>query len=168
MKVYNLRTNHIKNPLGFKLDNLSLSWITKDNRSDFQEAAQVEIALDRDFNNIIFDSGKKEDIDSFSYVPDIEIQNRTRYYWRVTVWGDKGNQARSEVAWFESAKVDEAWKAKWITPDLDQDKHPLIRKTFDISGNIAKARVYMCGLGLYELEFNGKKVGDEYFTPGIN
>jgi alpha-L-rhamnosidase len=168
MKVVYLRTNHISNPLGFELSNPRFSWITEDTKSKFQAKAQVEIALDEAFENIIFDSGKKEDIDSLSYVPDIRVSPRTRYFWRVTVWGDAGDSATSEAAWFETAKIDEGWQAKWITPDMNKEIHPLIRKSFDISMEINCARAYLCGLGLYELEINGRRVSDEYFAPGIN
>src|SRR5699024_6235007 len=30
-----------------------------------------------------------------------------------------------------------------------------------------KARVYMCGLGLYELNVNDKKIGEEHLSPGF-
>lgn len=30
---------------------------------------------------------------------------------------------------------------------------------------IEKARLYVCGLGLYEVYINGKKVGDQFLTP---
>ena len=168
MRVTNLRTNYIKNPLGFELGKPRLSWITADTESKIQLAAQVQISLDEVFKNIIFDSTKRENIDSLAYIPDIKLQTRTRYYWRVTVWGNAGDSATSEVAWFETAKMEESWDAKWITPSFDNDKHPIIRKQFNLSSDVASARVYMCGLGLYEFEVNGMKASEEYFAPGFN
>lgn len=38
MKIKDLKTNHITNPLGFKLDTISLSWITEDTISKSQTA----------------------------------------------------------------------------------------------------------------------------------
>ena len=168
MKIISLRTNHIENPLGFTIEKPRLSWITTDTESKFQEAAQVEISLDEAFENIIFDSTKRNDIDSLSYIPEIKLKPRTRYFWRVTVWGDAGDFATSEAAWFETAKMEESWQAKWITPSFTNEKHPIIRKVFNIQSEIVSARVYMCGLGLYEFEVNGKKASEEYFTPGFN
>jgi alpha-L-rhamnosidase len=168
MRVINLKTNHIENPLGFDLGKVRLSWITDATESKFQTAAQVQISLDKDFKNIIFDSTKKEDIDSLSYIPDIKLKSRTRYFWRVTVWGDAKDNATSNIAWFETAKIDETWEAKWITPSFDSEKHPIIRKQFNLSSNVSSARVYMCGLGLYEFEVNGIKASNEYFAPGFN
>ncbi|MFR8944322.1 MAG: alpha-L-rhamnosidase N-terminal domain-containing protein [Blautia obeum] len=33
---------------------------------------------------------------------------------------------------------------------------------------IKKARLYICGLGLYEAYVNGKKAGNEYLAPFLN
>lgn len=42
---------------------------------------------------------------------------------------------------------------------------PLLRKQFNLSGRIKRARVYMSGLGWSELYLNGKKVGDHVLDP---
>jgi alpha-L-rhamnosidase len=168
MKIYKLRTNQIENPLGYELNRLSLSWITECTNSNYQEAAKVEVALDEVFENIIFDSGKDDGINSLAFCPDIQLKPRTRYYWRVTVWGDKGDVSTSEPAWFETAKMDEAWQGKWIKPDLENDVHPLIRKTVTIPEDVVSARAYFCGLGIYDVVINGKKVGEEFFAPGYH
>ena len=42
----------------------------------------------------------------------------------------------------------------------------LFRKEFTAKGNIRKATVKASAQGLYELRLNGRKVGDEFFTPG--
>ncbi|MGS2776393.1 family 78 glycoside hydrolase catalytic domain [Robertmurraya sp. GLU-23] len=170
MKIGHLRTNHVKNPLGFELDQLNLSWITEtgESQSIFQKAARVEIAVDVNFTEVVFDSGKKQDIDSLAYSPHLSLSPCTRYYWRVTVWGNAGEEVTSETAWFETAKMDEPFKGVWVTPDLNKQIHPLIRKEFYLPQSVVKARAYITGVGLYELEINGKRVGDEYFAPGYN
>jgi alpha-L-rhamnosidase len=145
-----------------------MSWITDDTVSKYQTAARVEISLDEDFRYIVFDSGKEDNIDSLAFYPDIKISARTRYFWRVTVWGDSGDSAVSEIAWFETAKMEEPWTAKWVTPKFHKDLHPIIRKKFVLPEEVTSARVYICGLGLYEFEVNGKKASEEYFAPGFN
>ncbi len=42
---------------------------------------------------------------------------------------------------------------------------PLLRKEFEIAGELARARVYVCGLGWSELFINGRKVGDHVLDP---
>ena len=67
------------------------------------------------------------------------------------------------------------WCAKWIsfdTDSLNQDAElmlppsPYFRKTFEVARPIRNATVYATARGLYELQLNGRKVGDERFTPG--
>src|SRR5438445_4658987 len=42
---------------------------------------------------------------------------------------------------------------------------PLFRRAFSIEKPIRRARVYVSGLGYYELFINGKKVGDRVLEP---
>jgi len=42
----------------------------------------------------------------------------------------------------------------------------LLRKEFDILPELKRAVVHVCGLGQYELNINGKKVGDYLLAPG--
>src|SRR5437667_11713179 len=63
------------------------------------------------------------------------------------------------------------WKAKWITPNLEEDETksnpaPMLRREFSVKKKVERARLYASAMGLYEMELNGKRVGDEYFTPG--
>jgi len=168
MKILNLKTNHIKNPLGFNLGNKPrLSWIVESKTAKRQAAAQVQVSTDASFGNIIFDSGKRTDMDSICYPLNMELSPRTRYFWRVFVWGDDGSSAVSDAAWFETSKMNEPWSAEWITPTFDPSFHPVLFSDFPVKGKIENARIYICGLGLYELFINGEKTGDEYLSPGL-
>jgi len=168
MHISHLKVNRIYNPLGFELgDKPRLSWIVETDEAKHQVAAQVQVSLDSDFKEIIFDSGKRSDIDSICYLLNIKLMPRTRYFWRVTVWGDNGCSATSETAWFETAKMDEPWKAKWITPCIDPEIHPVLFSDFNVRDEVSSARIYISGLGLFELNLNGEKVGDEYLSPGF-
>ena len=163
-----MKTNRITNPLGFDLGIPSLSFVTYDTAAKKQTAAQIQVALDEEFTNIVFDSGVNAWIDSLAFKPTVNLKPCTRYYWRVSVWADNGDEAVSETAWFETAKLAESWDAKWITPDLDKDIHPVLTREFDLAKAVVSARAYVCGLGLYEMEINGEKAGDEYLTPHFN
>jgi alpha-L-rhamnosidase len=52
-------------------------------------------------------------------------------------------------------------------PPLHDDPSPLFRKEFRINGKIKSARVYISGLGYYELYLNGKRVGDHLLDPAF-
>jgi alpha-L-rhamnosidase len=168
MKITDLKTNRIVNPLGFDLGKPSFSFITTDATAKKQAAAQIQVAVDTEFTEIVFDSGKSEEIDSLAFELPIELKPRIRYYWRVSVWADNGESAVSETAWFETAKMDETWDGKWITPELDSTIHPVLCKEFYVEKPVKSARAYACGLGLYEMKINGRKCGDEYLAPDFN
>ena len=170
MKISHLKTNRIVNPLGFGIEKPCFSWLVEDTPDTVQMAAQVTVSLDEDFKQVIFDSGKVDgrEIDSVGYRPAIELQSRRRYFWKVRVWGET-ESAESDVAWFETAKIDEAWQAEWITPEWDDNQiHPVLYKSFELPSGVSAARAYICGLGLYTFNLNGKRVGNEYFTPYCN
>lgn len=168
MKVTNLKTNRMTNPLGFSLEKPRLSFITCDTEAKEQTAARIVVALDEDFTDIIYDTGKSNDIDSLGFELPAALKPCTRYYWKVTVWGDNGDVATSEPAWFETAKRNQPWSAGWITPEFDKEIHPILSKEFTLDKEIKSARAYVCGLGLYEMNFNEQKAGDEFLTPYCN
>ena len=165
MKIERMRTNHIENPLGYTLDPACFSWIVTGTNARKQKSASIQIAADEDFATILFDSGVIDDIDSLGYVPEMKLEPETKYHWRVTVTADNGDTSRG-TARFETGKRD--WQAQWITTPFEGDVHPYFRKAFELPDSVQSARVYVCGLGLYELEINGKKVGDEFLTPAFN
>lgn len=168
MRIVDMKCNRIVNPIGYTLNHPRLSWITEAEDATEQKACQVVVAEDEHFSHMIHDSGKREDIDSIGYTLQIHLKPRTRYFWKVHVWTDCC-ETESPVSWFETSKMEEPWVGKWITPDWeDRSIHPLLRKGFTIAKDVAQARLYVCGLGLYEVELNGDRIGNEYLTPYCN
>jgi alpha-L-rhamnosidase len=168
MKVTHLKTNHLINPLGFFINEPTFSWITSETTGKHQKAARIQIALDELFETVVHDSGISNEISSLGYTAKISLSPTTRYYWRVMVWADNDEFTISEPAWFETGKGEKPWKAKWITSPFEKEVHPLMYQKFEIPGKVKSARAYATGLGLYELEINGQKVGDEYLAPFYN
>ncbi|WP_190945648.1 alpha-L-rhamnosidase [Paenibacillus sp. UASWS1643] len=168
MIITRLKTNRIVNPLGFSLDKPRLSYVVEGTEAKSQLEARYQVALDQDLKVVVYDSGVREDIDSLAFELPLDLTPRTRYYWRVEVWADNGDHAVSQTAWFETAKLDEPWVGKWIVPELDKDTHPVLNKSFVLNKQIMSARAYVCGLGLYEIQINGAKAGDEYLAPHFN
>jgi len=170
MRITKLRTNHFENPIGYTLDGLSFSWITEDSTGSFQKFAQVQVSLSEDFSTLLYDSGKLPTSESLDFHPDLILTPRTRYFWRVQVWAEDGDTAVSDTAYFETAKMNESWSAHWISPADISNRFPLLRKVFTMPAKeqIAQARAYVCGVGIYEFYLNGKKVGNECLTPGFN
>lgn len=168
MNINRLACNHLENPLGFKMDQAVLSWVTACDSAADQDAAQVEVAADEAFNQILFDSEKQEDIDSICYTLPLKLDPRTRYFWRVTVWAGQ-EKATSAIAWFETAKGNQPWQASWITSENSHDVNAAYRKVFSLENKpIAKARLYATAAGVYEVYINGTKAGKEYLAPFCN
>ncbi len=168
MIIKHLRTNHLQNPLGFYLEKPVLSWVVSESTGKKQVAAQIKVGLDSDLNNLVFDSGRQTTISSLGYPLDIQLMPRKRYYWNVTVWAEDGDTGTSETNWFETGKIDEPWHSEWIKAPFEKEVHPLFYKKLVIPGEVSNARLYVTGLGLYEVEINGAKVGDEYLAPFFN
>jgi len=154
------------------MDEAVVSWVTSDTKSKSQKSAQIVVCSDSDMQTVIYDSGIKGDLDSRGVSLPITLSPMTRYFWTVTVEGDDGDTAISEVNWFETSKMDTAWTAQWITPPWNQFgdycEHPYIRKQFSLGKKVVKARAYVSGMGIYELFINGSRIGDECLTPYCN
>ena len=169
MKITSCKTNHIVNPLGYGMEHATISWITEDTSSKKQLAAQIVVARDEQLKDMIYDSDKNAELSSLAFNLPIELVPYTRYYWTVKVWGDLEDESVSEVNWFETGKREDGWQAKWITPEWeDKNIHPYIRKSFMINEKIKSARAYITGMGLYEFEINGSRIGKELLTPYCN
>lgn len=166
MEISRLQTNHRRNPLGCALGQPAVGWITTGAGGRREAAVRVQVALDEQFRNIVYDSGKTQRDGTVFPLP-IETAPRTRYYWHVQVWDETSDTALSRIAWFETGKMQEPWGAEWITPSWETEPcHPLLQKTFVLPAAPVRARAYVAGLGLYELYVDGVKAGDEVLLPG--
>lgn len=164
MKIQSLKTNHIKNPIGYYMPRVSLSWKITDAKGKHASLTRIVIAADPALKSVVFDSGEAKDVSSLGFVPDLNTEPGTRYYWQVSVKDDAGDTGVSEVAFFETPSGIK--KGKWIAAPFDEkNAQPLFRKELKLKKKPAEARLVICGLGLYEAYINGKKVGDEYLAP---
>lgn len=168
MRVYGVTVNHLENPLGFHMERTVFSWKVADAIGKRQAAARIVIAGDESLEQAIFDSGFDEAADSLGWNIPLKLKVRTRYYYRIEVRSDAGEEAASEVCWFETGKIGEPWAAKWITCNSCEKRHPYFEKRIQPEKEIACARLYICGLGLYEAYFNNERIGKEYLTPYSN
>ena len=165
MRIERMKTNRIVNPLGFDLKTPTVSWTVTDTEAKKQAWARVEVSKCPEFCEVLFDTGEDSTLSSLGVPLQLELEPRTRYFWRVTVCADNGEIAVSEKAWFETGKMDELLAGTMITPELPPETAPYMSKTFEIDGEVQRARAYFTGLGIYELYINGEKANNEYLTP---
>ena len=167
MKITRCQVNHLINPLGYELGKPVFSYVVEEVKGKIQTDARICVSRSAAMESQVFDTGFIN-IDSLAYKADMLLLPRTRYYWTVTVHTDAGEEVTSEVNWFETAKQDETWAGKWITCDSKEPRHPIFTKELPITKEVAAARLYICGLGLYEAYLNSEKIGTEYMTPYAN
>ncbi len=182
MKIYDMKVNHLVNPLGFRMERTIFSWKVREAAGTRQKSARVRVAADPQMESLLFDSGMDAAASSLGYLVKIDLKPRTRYYWTVTVLSDAEEEATGEVQWFETGKRMEPWQAQWITCDNTEKRHPYFEKRVELKGAVKEARLYICGLGLYEAYYapdgrerqdgDGRispvRIGKEHLTPYSN
>jgi len=175
LKIVDLCCEYKRNPIGIGVRHPRISWrLESDERSVIQTAYLVEAALDAAFETVIWSSGKVLSDQSVHLELDqLDVSSCTRYYYRVKSWSNKGDISDwSDAAYWETGILNRAeWQAQWIGASTDgtanhSERSPLLRRSFQVKPDVAKARIYATALGLYELEINGARVGQDYFTPG--
>ncbi len=166
MEICDLKINGIREPLGFELPGVGVSWKVRGTESRRAAAASLTVAADPDFRDILFSKSDPE-LGALCEVPGLRLSPRTRYYVRVAVTGDRGDSARAE-SFFETGKIDEPFAASWIGQQPGDDFHPVFYRSFPLKAAPVSARLYVTGLGLYEAFLNGEKVGGELLAPFCN
>lgn len=177
--ISKLKTEYKSNPLGLSTASPRLSWeISSDQSGVLQTAFRVVVASSSEAlksgKNLIWDSEKRLSDQSIHVAYEgALLSSSQRVYWQVQVWDNHGNVAFSEEeAFWEMGLLHVSdWKAHWIAQPWENDLKtsapcPYFRKEFVLHKEVRAARIYVTALGLYELELNGTRVGDELFTPG--
>lgn len=172
-----------------------LGWqMTSDVNGDRQTAYQITVC-ENVTNKRVYSSGKvKSDRSQLIDVPALK-PNAHGYYWQVCVWDAKDKKSavgqRQDIRvvpaslggkWIgaiskKDAKLPEGryanavfkkeeFKRKWADVDSLSAKSIILRKEFQArKRKITDAVVYISGLGHYELNINGTRVGDAMFAP---
>lgn len=177
MEIRQQKVQYQKNPIGIDTAKPHFEWnihldAAVDGKKWFQTAYQILAAdnkksLEKDEGNV-WDSGKQNS----SRMTQIlyngkELQSCTRYYWKVRVWDQSGKvSAYSRISFFETGLLNSSeWNGKWIGEKEDFVNH-IYRKPFRLKEGIKEARIYICGMGHYELLINGERAGDSVLAPG--
>ncbi|KAF6659394.1 family 78 glycoside hydrolase catalytic domain [Paenibacillus polymyxa] len=181
LKVKALRCEHLNNPIGLGCLKPRLSWqIESDNIYVFQKRFQLQVSIHPTFEPLIWNHFSYSEQSILFPYGGPPLESGQRYYYRVKVWAQGAGDIEpeesewSEFGFWEMGLLSEQdWKAEWITVkerslhEQFQTRAPFAAsKCFSVEGKVKKAVIYATSLGLYELELNGQRVGDAYFTPG--
>ena len=81
--------------------------------------------------------------------------------WRKADFDDSVWSNAKEIVAVGEKPWGEVQKSKLVLPPPSY-----LRKVFSVDRPFKRAVVYASSLGIYELHINGKRVGEDYFTPG--
>ncbi len=189
----NLRCEYLIEPLGVDAMAPRFSWnLDHPGRGQLQRAYQVIVSSNyekiQSEIGLEWDSGRVESDETVSVVyAGEELKSTSLYYWRVRWWDVDGNESPySDISYFGTGFVrPEDWLAKWMSmknpvtftstintlvSGIDRESpqyHAIyMRKTYEITKAVKRARVFVSGLGYYEFRMNGQKVGDHLLDPG--
>ncbi len=109
------------------------------------------------------------------------LESRMICHWKARVWLNDGKPAEwsKPAMWSMGLLKTEDWQGKWIgldrhdgspeAKDPEQRRLPAryLRRDFHVPKEVSHATAYVCGLGLFELRLNGRKVGDHLLDPGL-
>ena len=178
-EAVNLQIDYKTNPIGIDGCKPRFFWeIRTNDRNVVQTAYQIRAAFsEKDFNSpdqLVWDTRKVKSDQSIQVdYNGPELKSGQRIYWQVKVWDNKGRVSPwSEITYWETGLLNPSdWKATWIEPDLQENETqpypcPFLRKEFKLKGKVKSARIYATCHGLYQINLNGEKVGDQLFTPG--
>lgn len=160
MKITNIWINHMKNPVGFKLDDLLINFSLEDVFSDKLEK-QLEIFVDKEK---VYDTGMIKYQDN-KFFPKLALKPRTKYDIKITV--RNGDTLCFESSFFETGKMNEKYTAKWIGNQNKNMANTMLKREIEIDKPLKKASLYATGLGVYEVYIDKLKVGQEVLAPGF-
>ena len=179
-QVHQLRCEYFANPLAIDVDRPRLSWVLRDDRRGARQTAYhvlVASSPEKVNRNVgdLWDSGKVASDQSVHVAyAGKPLLSRQQAFWKVQAWdGQDKPSGWSEPALWEMGPLHrDDWKAQWIGSTTVGGPRtmapvPYLRKAFELSSKpVARARLYVTAMGLYEFEINGQRVGDAIFAPG--
>ncbi|WP_130616020.1 alpha-L-rhamnosidase [Cohnella abietis] len=188
--VEGLRCESMFNPIGIDIAIPRFSWTLSSVRRGVSQTGYQIVVFDGE--DVMWDTGKVlTDSSIHCEYAGPKLRSRCRYEWKVRVWDDQGETSPwSEVAFWEIGLLHpEDWVALWIEPEqqpvieesrmdfYDRAKGlvltdvgrlhpcPILRKHFKVGPGVKRARIYATAHGIYELELNGVRVGDQELAP---
>lgn len=183
LTLHNLRVEHLTDPLAIDETIPRFSWHVEGNGYDRAQCAYQIVV--RTKGEIVWDSGEVESAETLN----IDYAGRplhplTCYDWQVTVTDETGQLSEPVKAGFGTGLLTRRWDAPWICVPASKGAKPPeatlayrnpyralnvsnFRKEVLLPGAVKSARLYASALGTYRFFINGKRVGDDYLTPGF-
>ena len=161
MKIRDIKVNHVREPLGFMMDEPPVvGYKVVGAQGSKQKSVRIRVFDGDGETNLLYDSG--EILEALPVYPlMLTLAPRTRYVVKLDVVSDKGEKAAA-CTWFESGKMGEPWQADWIGAAKAEDNAvPVLGKEFTLEKQVESARRYVGCAGLIALHLKGERGGNE-------
>jgi alpha-L-rhamnosidase len=197
LTIQKLLVDYAENPINIDNTNPRFSWVIySGKRNKSQSAYHILVAPDKEKLKVgeadIWDSGKIHSSETIQHEFSGKVLEPNRkYFWKVIVWDEKGEEYESPVAVFETAFLHQSdWQANWIGAGPVKQPLPekgffsdkkeqytladtvvhsgqslLLRKEVQLEKKIKSAKAFVTGLGIYEFYINGQRVGENLLAP---
>ncbi len=185
VSIYDVKCEYRSNPIGIGNTRPRFSYKLKsDGYGIFQQSRRIVVASSevklKDGNYDMWDSGNAECSNTVNITyQGKKLKSRQICYYKIFVRLVDGNTVESGTNTFEMGLLHRSeFRGTFIGYINDTKKvltkgkfeeglpSPHIRKAFDVTGEVKRARIYTTALGLYKFKINGRKITDDVFTPG--
>ena len=162
MNIQSILVNHMTEPLGFLLEHLRIEFTLE---ADHFEEVQKQLTLSVADQPVYQTEFLPYDNNFFEV--DLDLLPRTRYDIKITI-RTADQECISSSSFFETGKLSEPFQAQWIGNKDKEIQNTLFKKDITINKEVARARLYMTALGVYETLIDQEKIGNEFLAPGVN
>ena len=167
MKVINLKTEYLKNPLGIDIVRPNITWNVVGEDIKHQTAFEITYRINGGEEKSVI---KETSSTHFEFEESLKSRDYVTYF--VSVKNENGKwSSKSEEQHFSIGLLNKSdWSAKWIRGDYSvskKERYPVdyFKKEFDVK-DTKGATLYITCLGIYEAYINRHKVGNALLTPG--
>src|SRR6478752_922725 len=171
-----LRVEHATDPIGIDELRPRLTWrVDLAAPATHQSTFAIEVARDPAFApaTVIWSRSDVTGSDAAVVYDGPPAGSRERRFWRVRVVDDCGVAGpwSACASWETGLLATDDWVGRWIAW-IDPAKaswssrSPILRRSFRVTGAVARARAHVTALGLVELTLNGRRVGTDRLAPG--
>lgn len=162
MNIQSILVNHMTEPLGFLLEHLRIEFTLEANHFEEIEKQLILSVADQPVYQTEF-----LPYDNNFFEVDLDLLPRTRYDIKITI-RTADQECISSSSFFETGKLSEPFQAQWIGNKDKEIQNTLFKKDITINKEVARARLYMTALGVYETLIDQEKIGNEFLAPGVN
>lgn len=161
MKIDRIEINHLEEPVGFDLSELLITPVVSgiSNGNVIQKRIQI-----CDNRKIVYSENWKE-AENLNFKPLFKLVPQTEY--QVEIGIRNNNEEITRVTKFETGLMGKKLAGKWMGCSQSRIHSISCSKEFVIDQNVNRARLYITGLGLYEVYLDNRKIGNEFLTPGF-